>query len=285
MASCNKMIRCPGTLHEDRCGFQVSSVHEDEQKDWVMDKNLGRAAPHWVRVVPAPLQTLPQYPSQEPRELQVGRTLLTSLRLLSLGISYSLLGVRARSLLPTPHCLILIQCWKINWSIWKFLPFIWDASIPNGSTRPKVVTTIPQEKLGRCFTEMRKHHRWFDWWWLTQVPYLGQPCWLCMISCPFFLESVHGSSLSCCCLHVIITISDPPCLVALPDYCKSHGSQALCCTSLAFVARKQLCFTFPSSQEKALCSFPNWFPWTWKMAPHLTITTGRLKHQRLACLF
>lgn len=41
VASCDKMIRCPGTLHEDRCGFQVSSVREDEQKDWVMDKKLG----------------------------------------------------------------------------------------------------------------------------------------------------------------------------------------------------------------------------------------------------
>lgn len=224
MISCDKMIRCPGTLHEDRCGFQFSSVHEDEQKDWVMDKKLGVSCSSLSQGSTSP--TKKHCPSTQaksqgnPRR----RTLLTSLRLLSLGISYSLLGVSkvtsVYSSLLFSHSVLKDKLKHVK--IPKHLSE--HASIPNGSTKPKVVTTIPQEKLGRGFTEkMRKHRRWFDWWWLTQVPYLGQPWWLCVTSCPFFLESVHSSSLCCCCLHRYQDIRHTPSSGSSLNYCKSHG--------------------------------------------------------------
>ena len=98
-----------------------------------------------------------------------------------------------------------------------------------------------------------------------------------MISCPFFLESVHGSSLSCCCLHDT-TISDPPCLAALPlitARAMALGTvlhkPSFCCQEAA------LLHVLPSSQEKVLLFLPKLVSlWTWKMAP--TSQSPRLKH-------
>lgn len=45
MTSSDEMTRCSGTLHEDICGFQFSSVNEDTQKDRVTDEHLGMSCP------------------------------------------------------------------------------------------------------------------------------------------------------------------------------------------------------------------------------------------------